>query len=123
MASHPRVIVQLPRDGAADRQVRREPAASVARGDVAVVALPADAEGRLGPPDAGEIVMSVLAPEALVHEQEELRRVLHGAGQGAEPLVVVVEAAQELREDELGALLDAARHSRRDVILRIVGDG
>jgi hypothetical protein len=123
MASQPSVVVQLAQGGAVDQQLRREPAPSVARGDVAVVHLPADAAGRLEAPDGGEVVMSVLAPDALVHEQEELRRVLHGAGAGSEPLVIVVEAAEELREDELGALLDAARHSRRDVILRIVGDG
>jgi hypothetical protein len=36
---------------------------------------------------------------------------------------VVVEAAEELREDELGAVVDAARHSSRPVIVRILRDG
>jgi hypothetical protein len=34
----------------------------------------------------------------------------------------VVEAAEELRENELEALLDATRHASRAVILRIVRD-
>lgn len=45
------------------------------------------------------------------------------AGTGVEPLVVVVEAAEQLRESELAALLGAASHARRAVILRIIRDG
>jgi hypothetical protein len=36
--------------------------------------------------------------------------------------MLVVEAAEELREDELAAVLEAAEHARRTVILRIVRD-
>jgi hypothetical protein len=36
-----------------------------------------------------------------------------------EPLVVAVEAAEELRDDELTALLEAAGHTSRAVILRV----
>ena len=42
------------------------------------------------------------------------------AGTGVEPLVVVVEAAEELREDELASVLDAASHASRPVLLRII---
>jgi hypothetical protein len=73
----------------------------------------------VGPADGGEVVMSVLSPEGLVRERDELHRVLDRAGTGEEPLVVVVEAAEELRPDELDAIADAARRSRRPVILRI----
>jgi hypothetical protein len=34
----------------------------------------------------------------------------------------VVEAAEELREDELAAILEAAGHTSRPVILRIMRD-
>ena len=44
------------------------------------------------------------------------------AGTGVEPLVVVVEAAEQLRQDELAAVLDAAGHTSRAVILRIIRD-
>jgi hypothetical protein len=37
-------------------------------------------------------------------------------------LVVDVEAAEELREDELAAVVEAAGHTPRAVILRIIRD-
>src|SRR6476619_33915 len=45
-----------------------------------------------------------------------------GAGAGPAPLVVAVEAAEELRDDELAIVLDAP-HTSCNVILRIIGDG
>jgi hypothetical protein len=45
------------------------------------------------------------------------------AGTGTEPLVVVVEAAEELREDELATVVEAAERAPRAVILRILRDG
>jgi hypothetical protein len=64
--------------------------------------------------------MSVLSPEALARDPEEVRRVLARAGTGIEPLVVEVEAAEELRDDELAAVLEATAHAPRPVILRVV---
>jgi len=49
--------------------------------------------------------------------------VLGRAGTGVEPLIVVVEAAEELREDELASVVDAAQHAPRAVILRVLRDG
>jgi hypothetical protein len=82
-----------------------------------------DAEGNLESPAAGQIVLSVPSPEALKREAGEVRHVLARAGTGVEPLVVEVEAAEELREEELAAVLDAASHTSRAVILRIIRDG
>ena len=45
------------------------------------------------------------------------------AGSGVEPLVIVVEAADELREEELAAVVDAAGHASRPAILRVMRDG
>ena len=42
------------------------------------------------------------------------------AGMSDEPLVLVVEAAEELREEELAPVLEAAGHTSRAVILRII---
>jgi NAD(P)H-flavin reductase len=85
---------------------------------------PTDANGVLEAPAAGQVVLSLPSPEALAREAGEVRRVIGLAGgTGVEPLVVVVEAAEELREVELAALLDAAGHTSRAVILRIVRDG
>ncbi|MCW2970235.1 MAG: hypothetical protein JWO23_1362 [Solirubrobacterales bacterium] len=123
MAYEPRLIIQLPSDGAVDRQLRAQALASVASGDVVVEAGPTDEQGHLEASAAGQVVLSVPSPEALERDAEEVRRVIGQAGTGAEPLVVEVEAADELREEELAAVLDAASHSSRAVILRIIRDG
>jgi hypothetical protein len=122
VAFQPRLIVQLPRGGTVARQLSAQPPPSVAGGNVVVDAAPTDAEGNLEAPSAGEVVLSLPSPEALEREADEVRRVIAQAGTGVEPLVVVVEAAEELREEELAAIVDAAEHARRAVILRIIRD-
>ena len=110
----------MPRGGALDRQFSADAPASVASGEIVIVRGPTDAEGVLEPPAVGEIVMSLPSPEALRREAGEFRRVIARAGPGVEPLVVVVAVAEELRADELAAVLDAASRSSRAVILRVV---
>jgi hypothetical protein len=68
-------------------------------------------------------VLSVPSPEALARDADEVRRVIEGAGTGVEPLVVVVEAADELRDDDLASIVEATGGTSRSVILRIMGDG
>jgi hypothetical protein len=113
MTRGPRLIIQVP-GGAVARQLSARPP-----DDVVIDVGPTDAEGNLEPPAAGEVVLSVPSPEALAREAGEVRRVIAGAGTGVEPLVVVVEAAEELRDDELAAVLDAADDAPRAVILRV----
>ena len=123
MAHQPRLIVQVARGGAVARQLGAQAPPAVAAGEVVVEVGPADAQGRLEPPAAGKVVVSVPSPESLVRDAAEFRRTLAGAGSGVEPLVVVVEAGEELRDDELAAVLEAAAHAPRPVILRILRDG
>jgi hypothetical protein len=113
VAREPKLIIQVPRGGAVDRQLDADPPAAVTDGDVVVTALGA----------GGEVVLSVPSPETLAREADEVRQVLGRAGTGVEPLIVVVEAAEELREDELAAVVDAAQHAPRAVILRVLRDG
>jgi hypothetical protein len=120
MAYQPRLIIELPRGSALDRQLSAQALQSVASGEVVVEVGPTDAEGNLEAPAAGQVVLSVPSPEALQREAGEVRRVIGQAGTGVEPLVVVVQAAEELREDELAAVVDAANHTSRGVILRVV---
>jgi hypothetical protein len=82
-----------------------------------------DEQGALVPPDAGEVVLSVPSPEALSREPAEVSRVIERAGSGTEPLVIVIEAAEELREEELTALVQAAQRSTRPVIVRVNRNG
>src|SRR5258707_585902 len=122
MAYQPRLIIQLPSGSAVERQLSAQTLASIASGDVVVEVGATDPEGNLEPPAAGQVVVSVPSPESLEREAGEVRRVIGQAGTGVEPLVVEVEAAEELREEELAAILDAAGHASRAVILRIAGD-
>jgi hypothetical protein len=122
VAYQPRLIIQLPRGSAVDRQLSGQRPQSLAGGEVVVEVGPTDDEGQLEAPAAGQVVLSLPSPEALEREAAEVRRVIGQAGTGVEPLVVVVEAAEELREDELAAVLDAAGHTSRAVILRIIRD-
>jgi len=119
----PALIVQLPRDGEADRNLRADPPASVASGRVALDHVTPGEDGRLEPPEAAEIVMSVPSPEALRREPDEVRDAIERAPDSHEPLVIIVEAAEYLREDELAVVLAAAAGSSRPVIVRIMADG
>ncbi len=122
MADGPALIIQVARGGAVDRQLGPKRPDSVVRGDAVVEAGPADEAGALVAPDHGEVVLSVPSPEALARQADEVRRVIREAGQGVEPLVVVVEAADEVRDEELAAVVEAAKANARPVILRIIRD-
>lgn len=104
-----------------DRNWREDLPPSIANGEVIVERLEPEADGSLEPPEAGEVIMSVLSPEAL-REQDEIRDVIDGAAAGEEALVILVEAAEYVREDELAAVLDAANRAHRVIILRIMAD-
>jgi len=118
----PQLVVQVPRGGEVDRRLSAQAPPSVASGQVVIDVGPTDSQGNLEPPAAGQRVLSVPSPEALARERDEVRRVIGQAGPGVEPLVVVVEAAEELRDEELAAVLEAASHSPRPVILRVLRD-
>ena len=87
-----------------------------------MTALAPGPQGALDPPDVGEVVLSVPSPEALTREADEVRRVISRAGTatGTEPLILVIETAEELREEELASVLEAAAHLKRPLILRVI---
>ena len=120
MTSDAVVIVQVPRGSAVDGYLRTYPPPCVASGGVVVERVAAEPDGRLGPPEAGEVVMSVLSPEGLRSDQQQVRDVIRQAAPDSGPLVIVIEAAEELREDELAAVLDAAARADRAVVLRVM---
>jgi hypothetical protein len=122
MAHGPSLIVQVPRGSAVQRQLSERPPSRVAGGEVVVEAGPTDPESNLEAAAAGEVVLSVPSPEALAREAHEVRRVIAQAGTGVEPLVVVIEVAEELRDEELAPALAAAAHTSRPVILRVIRD-
>jgi hypothetical protein len=116
------LIVQVPQGGAVDRNWHDEMPPSVASHAVIVERLPAGAGGSLEPPDAGEIILSVLSPEAFKAEPDEVQAAVAGAAPGEQALVILVEAAEYLREDELAVVLDAAKGSHRLIIVRVMAD-
>ena len=122
MAIEAGLIVQLPRDGVVDRNLRADLPPSVASGRVVLDHIAGQVAGRLGPPEAGKVVMSVLSPAALVREQQQVQDVIRRAAADDEPLVIIVQAAEELREDELAVVLEAAARAHRLVILRVMAD-
>lgn len=121
MANPVRVIVQLARDGAVDRYLRAEPPPTLASDQVVLDHIEVDPPGDIGPPEAGVVVMSVLSPEGL-RDAQEVRDAVRQAEAGDGAVTIVVRAAEELREDELAVVLDAARRADRLVILRIIAD-
>jgi hypothetical protein len=123
MADRTTLIVQVARASAVERQLGPLVPWELSSGEVVLNVLPADAQGVLEPPAAGQVVLSVPSPEALSREAAQVRRVIARAGTGVEPLVIVVEAAEELREDELAPVVEAAGDTSRPVILRVMRDG
>ncbi len=122
MALQPSLIIQVPRDSAVDRQLKARALPSMDSGEVVVEVGPTDEQGQLEASAAGQVVLSLPSPESLEREAAQVRRVIARAGTGTEPLIVTVEAAEELRENELAALLDATSHASRAVILRVIRD-
>jgi len=108
-----KLIVQLPRGSAVERQLSAQAPESVARGEVVVQVGPTDAEGRLEAPSAGQIVLSLPSPEALERQASEVRRVIGQSGTGVEPLIVAVEAP--LQHVGGAVVVDAAHGHRVDL--------
>jgi hypothetical protein len=119
MEEQPALIIQVPRGSAIERQLRDEPPEALRGDDVLVQTAPTDDEGNLEQL-AGEVVLSVPAPAELLRQADELARVLRLAGTGTAPLVIVVQAAEELEDDQAALVVEAARRAPRPVILRIV---
>jgi hypothetical protein len=114
------LIIQLPAGGAVDRQLAEDPPPSVTSGRAVLERVPADADGRIEPPESGQVLLSFLSPESLRREAEQVRQEIRRAESSATP-AVVVEVAEELREDELAVLLQAAEEAGRTVLLCILG--
>lgn len=122
MTVEPVLIIQVPSGSAIERQLRGQPPPALSTDEVIVQTGPTDARGVLEEME-GDVVLSLPAPQELGRRAAELRRVLDQAGLGTAPLVVVVQAGEELRQEEAAPLVEAARAARaarRPVILRII---
>src|SRR6476659_2235332 len=99
MAEQPNLIVQVPRGSAVERQLHAGRPPVLTADDVLVQTGPTDAEGVLEEM-AGDIVLSLPSPEELERHADDLARVLDEAGTGTAPLVVLIQAAEELTDGE-----------------------
>jgi hypothetical protein len=114
------LIIQLPRDSSVAQTVREDPPASLQDSRVVLEHLPADEDGRLLPPAAGEILVTVPSPEGLRRQSYEILSAVTAAEEDGGPLVVLVEGAEYLRDNEIAPVLEAAAATKRVVILRIL---
>lgn len=87
---------------------------------IVIAGIAPDSEGYLSGALPGEVVLSLPSPESLASEPDIIAPAVDGAGKGAEPLVVVVQDAEFLREEELRPLVEAAQRAPRTVILRVI---
>jgi hypothetical protein len=118
------VILQIGSGSEVSVQLAADPPASLADGRVVLEHELPDPDGNIGPPSQdAEIVLSVPSPEELRRDPDQVKRVIAEAGTGTQPLVIVLEAAEELRDEELAPVLEAAPHTDRAVIVRIIRDG
>jgi hypothetical protein len=120
MADEVKLIIQVPRGSSVDLYLKADPPATIADVRVIVEHLGAGDDGKLLPPEAGDVVFAVPSPEALRREPEAVTSAITSAAAAGPPLVILVDGAEELRDDELGAVLDAALQADRIVILRIL---
>lgn len=114
------LIIQLPSGSSVDVHLREDPPAALTDGRVVLEHLTAGADGKLPPPAAGEIVLTVPSPEALRRDPGEILSIVIDAAEDDAPLIVLVEGAEYLRDDEIDAVLEAAAATKRIVILRII---
>jgi hypothetical protein len=114
------LFIQVPRGGSLDRQLSQEPPPSLSGADVVIERVTADAEGTIDPPPGGEVVMSVPSPASLAREADEVHRVIAHAGEGNEPLVIVIEDAEEFLDEDLIPVIEAASRAKRPVIVRVI---
>ena len=120
MENQAELIIQLPRDSSVDVHLREEPPASLTDRRVVLEHLSAGPDGTLTPPEAGEILLTVPSPEALRRNPGYVLGVVTAAAEDGGPLVLLVEGAEYLRDDEIAPVLDAAAATKRVLILRIL---
>jgi hypothetical protein len=120
VADEAKLIIQVPRGSSVDLFLKADPPAAIADVRVIVEHLAPGQDGKLPPPAAGEVVLTVPSPEALRREAGAVAGAISGAAGDGPPLIVLVEGAQALREDEITAVLEPALGTSRMVILRIL---
>jgi hypothetical protein len=123
--TEPSLIIRVRQGSRLESQLRDSPPSLVETGSASLdpVAPPSSGAATIEPPNPGQVVYALPSPEGLVRERQELHDAIGGAPHGVEPLVIVIEAGNELRDDELEAAVNAADTTSRPVILTVLRDG
>lgn len=118
------VILLVPEGSDAHRTLRDEPPPSVAGGAVVVDPIPPiGGSGRIDPPTTGRVVFSLPSPEVLLRDADDVRRAVDLAPAGPEPTVVVLEAADTLREEHLALLVEAGARAPGPLVVAVLAPG
>ena len=118
------VVVLVPRDSRAHHALRDDPPPSVAGGAVVVTPVtPVGTTSRIEPPATGHVVFSLPSPEVLLRDADDVRRAVDLAPPGAEPVVVLLEAADALREEHLALLVEAGARAPSALVVAVLGPG
>jgi hypothetical protein len=119
------LIIRVRQGSRIESQLRDDPPSLAREGSVSLdpVAPPNSGAAAIEPPSPGQVVYALPSPEGLVRERQELHDAISGAPHGIEPLVILIEAGNELRDDELEAAVYAADTTSRPVILTVLRDG
>ena len=85
MADEAKLIIQVPHGSSIDLYLKADPPAAIADVRVIVEHLGAGDDGRLLPPEAGEVVLTVPSPEALRREPEPVTGAISTADAAGPP--------------------------------------
>jgi hypothetical protein len=118
------VILLVPEGGEAHHALRDDAPPSLAAGKVVLDPIPPiGGSGRIEPPTTGHVVFTLPSPEVLLRDGDDVRRAVDLAPAGPEPVVVVLEAADTLREEHLAFLVDAAIRAPGPLVVAVLGPG
>ena len=118
------VVVLVPSGSRPHHALRDDPPPSVAGGAVVVSPVtPVGTTSRIEPPDSGHVVFSLPSPDVLLRDADDVRRAVDLAPHGPGPVVVVLEAADELREEHLALLVEAGARAPSPLVVALLGPG
>jgi hypothetical protein len=114
-----RLTVRAPKGSGILRQIEQDPH----HVDGVIVEIIETADGGKVEPRPGTVVHSAPTTAALATAGASVARAVAEAGEGAEPVVIVIERASHLSKAALRVALDAADGTSREVVLDVLHDG